>query len=1085
MKIISGKYFYRTIPFIGLLFIALQLNAQIGIVVKGKVTSSTGEPIPGVTVVEKNKDNRQVNGTISLLNGDYQIRISDKSNSLVFSFIGLVPAVKPINDQEIINVTLIEDVTELAGVVITASVVKPPVTSGGFLEIRQRDQTAAITSINMVNLESIPATSIDQILEGQVSGMLISMNSGDPGSGSSIQIRGATSLGLGSKPLIVVDDIPFKTNAVVDLNNPGGLSELVNISPSDIATIDVLKDAAATALYGSDGANGVIVIKTKRGDNIKPRVSLLLNTSFVYPQKPIPLLNGDQYKTMILEAYQNQYGTDVNLTTNPAIGKLFLEPTALDYENYNNNTYWPGEINMIHGYKENFSGSVTGGGEAARYLISLGYDNEAGPAIGTKFTRTSGRFNFDYKVSDKLSFTSDIAYNSNSKTNNYSNTNSISLIKAPVLPVFTQDIYGNPLSTFFFPGTSGFQGGTYNPVALIYKALSTNTGNRLDGSVTVRYNPFKGVQLRSVVSTTYEALVYDQFLPHSATGANFYRTNNIALNIDNSVNSGQVIPQNGFRLYSKNDLIYTKSFDKSTLQGLVTSIYQDNRTNAITLNGYQTPSEFLMMPYLTDNLNTISSAKSLARQYSLAGQLYYLWGDRYSISGSLRRDGDSAFGKNNRYGRFPSVSGFWRPSSEPFLKDRFLWLDQFKIRGSWGITGRPPEGSSANAFTLSANAPFIDIQGINADNIELINLQWEKSTQSNLGIDFSVWKGRLNFTTDFSKTVTRNLIMDVPISPNSGFELIQKNFGSIRNNVFEGEISGQPINNNKWLMVLSFNVSSSSSKVLELPNNEPVVRDNILDNQKYMTMVNVGDPAGTIYGLKYLGVYANDADAFARDASGNFLLDFNGQKVPMRWNNLTGYVFTGGDANYADINHDGLINKGDVVAIGKAIPQYFGGFSFRLSYNRAWELFATFTYQYNFDIVNMAKMNTSNMYTNNNQSTAVMRRWRKQGDITDIPRALYGAGFNWVGSDRFTEDGSFLKCNTISLSYNMKKQMLDKIKFRGAKVVLSVNNAFILTKYSGVDPSVNTGSNDPFTYGQDLALTPNPITYTLGVSLNF
>jgi TonB-linked SusC/RagA family outer membrane protein len=1082
---ILRKYFCRGQLIFGLLLMALQLSAQQSIVVNGKVTDSSGLPLPGVTVVEKNKDNRQVNGVITGLNGDYQIKISDEKNSLSFSFIGMIPVVKPVNDQLVIDVMLKEAVQELAGVeVIATATAKPRVDGGGFLSIAQRDQTAAVASISMSTLDQIPVASIDQVLEGQVSGLLINMNSGDPGSGSSIQIRGATSLGLGSKPLIVVDDVPFKTNEIVDVNNPEGLSELVNISPSDIATIDILKDAAATALYGSDGANGVIVIKTKRGDNIKPRVNITSTTTVRYPQRPIPLLNGDQYKTMMLEAYQNQKGTDFDLTTSP-IGKLFLEPSALDYENYNNNTYWPDKINMIRGVGQNLTGSIIGGGEATKYNLSLGYLNETGPVLGTKFTRVTSRFNFDYKVSDKLTFLSDISYSSEKKTSTYSNVGSIALTKAPVLPVFTQDAFGNSLSTFFFPGTLGFQGGTYNPVSLIYNALTNNGANRLNGKVMVRYSPIKGLFFNSSISTEYEALTSDKFLPRSATGFDFYRENNILLKTLPTVNNASFIPLSSFQLYIKNDLTYTLKKDEHTLQALLTSIYQDNKTRSITLEGTNAPSEYLTSPYTTDIQNTISSSKSLSRKFSLAGQVYYLYNDRYSISGSVRRNGDSAFGRRNRYGIFPSVSGFWRPSSEAFMKDKYDWIEQLKFRGSWGISGRAPGYSAANAFTFSSNTSFIDIQGITSDNIELVNLRWEKTSQTNLGTDLAFLKGRISFTGDYSRSVTRDLYMSVPLSPSSGFESYYQNYGTIRGDVFEGALVVIPVRTKKWNFTASFNFSSVKSKILELPNNEPVIRDNVLDNGKFMTLINVGDATGTFYGLRYLGVYSRKEDAFAKDENGQFLLDLNGNKVPMRFNNLSGTIFTGGDANYDDINHDGLINKKDVVAIGNAIPKLFGGFLLRLKYDNAWELFANFTYQYNFDIINMAKMAASNMYTTNNQAVSVMRRWRKQGDVTDVPRALYGAGYNWVGSDRFIEDGSFLKCSTLSLAYNLKKPLLNKLKMNSAKLALTVYNAFIITNYSGVDPTVSAGSNDPFYIGRDNALTPSPITYTLGIWLNF
>ena len=1076
------KYLKQVILLFFFPLFSFHLAAQQNMVIFGKVTTASGEPLPGVTIVERNRDNRQVNGTLTGASGEYQIKISDRKNSLHFSFIGYQPVIKPIEDQKIVNISMKEDVLEIGTIEVKAR--KQIVDNSGFLAIPEQDRTAAVTTIQMSNLETIPATSVDQILEGQVSGLLINMNSGDPGSFSSIQIRGAVSLGLGSKPLIVVDEVPFKTNEVVDLNNPEGLSELINISPSDISSIDVLKDAAATALYGSDGANGVIVIKTKRGDQIKPRVNITSQTTLRYPQRPIPLLNGDQYKTMILEAYQNSQGSNIDLTTSP-IRNLFLEPTSIDYENYNNNTYWPDQINMIRGIGQNINGSIIGGGEVTKYNLSLGYNNETGPVIGTKFNRITSRFNFDFKVSDKLLFISDLSFSTDKRTSSYENVGSIAIQKSPVMPVLTQDLNGNSLSTFFFPGTQGFQGDVKNPVALIYNAMSQTRGNRLDGKIIIRFNPFKGVYLNSLASTSYDTYNGNRFLPHSATGTDFYRDNNIFLKITSQVNNGSLNTSKGLSMYLKNDVTYSYDKSKHNFQVLVSSVIQSNKSHSLALSGTNIPSEYLKNPYSSEVQSSVSSSRNLGRQASLLAQVYYKYNDRYAISGSMRGQGNSAFGKRNRYGAFPSLSGFWRPSSETFLKENVLWIDQFKIRGSWGITGRAPASSAANAFTFSANAPFIDIQGVTPDNIELVNLRWEKTTSANLGTDLSIWKGRLSFTGDYSQNITRDLITDVPVSFSSGFEQIQQNFGSVRGNVFEGSVTGQPLRNEKWDLTASFNISSMNTKIIELPNNEPIIRDNVLDNGKFMTLVNVGDRTGTFYGLKFKGVYSRDEDAFARDGNGNFLLDFAGKEVPVRWNNQDGYKFTGGDAIYEDINHDGLINKQDVVKIGNAVPRFFGGFMFRGKYNKTWELFANFTYQYDFDIANMAKMTASNMYTNNNQSVAVLRRWRKQGDVTDIPRALYGAGYNWVGSDRFVEDGSYIKCSTITLSYNFNKPVLDKLKIRTAKIALSVYNAFILTHYSGVDPSISSASNDIFYFGRDGAMTPTPITYTLGIWLNF
>ena len=286
-------------------------------------------------------------------------------------------------------------------------------------------------------------------------------------------------------------------------------------------------------------------------------------------------------------------------------------------------------------------------------------------------------------------------------------------------------------------------------------------------------------------------------------------------------------------------------------------------------------------------------------------------------------------------------------------------------------------------------------------------------------------------------------------------------------------------------MIGSINISNSYSKVTSLPNDQPVIRDSRLDNGRFLTMVNVGDRIGTFYGLRYLGVYSTDADAYVMDANGNMVTDFNGDPFPIRWNNQEGLIFTGGDAHYDDLNNDGIINSQDVVAIGNSNPDFYGGFMFRLTYNNAWDLLTTFNYQYGFDIVNVAKMTSTNMYTDDNQTQAVMRRWRKQGDVTDIPRALYGAGHNWAGSDRYVEDGSYIKFNSLTLSYNFQRAMLDRLNMRSTRLSFTIQNVYIMTNYSGVDPSVGANRNDMFTFGQDNAYTPNPITYTFSMVLNF
>lgn len=1091
---IIKKHLGLAITIMGLLFITLQVSAQ-NTVVTGKVTEKNGQPIPGVSVSERNRDNRSVNGTVSDGNGNFQIKIVDTNDSLHFSQIGSITVKRAIGNQKVINVTLLDDSRMLEAVVVKAGA--PRLNSGGFLEVTEANRTDARTSINMKDLEDIPATTIDQILEGKASGLLISMNSGNPGSGSSIQIRGGSSIGLGSKPLVVVDNVPFKSQATVDLSNPNALSELTSISPSDIATIDILKDAAATALYGSDGANGVILITTKRGSNSKPMISLTSRLTLKTPQQALPLLNGDEYKTMILEGYQNRYGTGTDLT-NSAIGKLFLEPSSLDYENYNNNIYWPGAVTMSQSLAQNYDAGIRGGGESAAYNVSLNYIDEAGPLKGTSYKRVSGRFNFDYRLSNKLKFTSDIALADINRNNYYDNNDNTAFItKAPILPVYTQDLYGNSLSTYFMTQSGGFQSEVRNPIALIDQAQYKENSQRLDAKITVQYNPFKGFQFNNLFSTTNESFEVNKFLPHSATGVDYYRQNNVYLRLNNQYNLTSSVPKRAVSVFYQNTMTYRFNLpQKYKLSAGMFTTVETTGTSEIKLEGTNTPSEYLSDPYSTEILNTISSERKLQHKIKNIGQLTFTYDEVFGASGVLTREGNSVFGENNRWGLFPAFSGYFTPSNLSFIKkNTSKWLDFFKFRGSWGVTGRGPNPFDANSYvptasTFSANAPFVDIQGVTPDNIQLMDLRWERNEILNGGFDMAMFKGKLTFTGDLSRSTTRDLILNnTPIASSSGFELITSNFGTLRNDELNLAIGVAPIKTKTWTVSSSFNITTSQSRVLELPNNQPIIKPNTtLDNGSYLSLLNVGDPIGTFYGLKYLGVYSRDEDAFSKDAQGNFLTDFNGLRIPMRWNNQAGEVFTGGDAKYADMNNDGVINKLDVVALGNSTPRFYGGMTFKVDY-KTLSLFATFAYQSDFDIINRAQLETSKMYNANNQSTAVMRRWRKQGDgvgdETDVPRALFGAGHNFVGSDRYVEDGSFIAFRSLSLGYGLPKKVINTLNLKSARLTLAINNLATFTKYTGVDPSISANRNDPFSMGEDKGLTPSPIQYTLGINVNF
>jgi len=1049
----------------------VQLSYAQTFIVKGQVKDAKGLPLPGATVIERDANNRTISGVSTDVNGNYQLRASKPTAVLIVSFIGCKSQEVKVNSRNLINVTLQDNEHSLKEVEVVA---KSTVVSNGFLNVDKRNLAAATTTIKMKELEAIPAASIEEVLDGRVSGLMVSMNSGDPGAGAMIQLRGSGSLGLNTKPLIVVDGIPWTSNipAESDLTSSEGISNLLNIPPSDIATIDILKDAAATAVYGSEGANGVIAITTKRGDNMRPSVTLTSKFSYTRAPGQLPLLNGTQYKTMILEAYQNRYLME------KTPDDLFLEPDNINYENYNNNTDWLKAVTRS-GLQSDNNLSIRGGGNSTAYSVSLGYLSETGTTIGTAFQRASGRLAFDYKVSTKLKFTSDVSFTNSLKKENTSALIADANIIAPVKPIYAQDRFGNNTYNYFLNPT-GFQGGINNPVATAYLANAQSKSDLMNSSVQMQLRPNEKWNILSVLSLQYENAESDKFLPQSATGKEYTRTN-----IASGVNTATSIPKYGLTLYQKNWLTYnlTKKDHTFTIGG--GTIVKENRARSLTLVTDNTASEFILSPYSSYTFSSMKSTSSISRSVSLTSQMLYIFKDKYSVQAIYRRDGSSAFGGKNRFGNFPSLSGFWRFGAEK-LTGKAKWIDnESKIRFSWGLTGRAPAVSASNYATYSSTTNYGELAGVKPDNFELTTLRWETTEQRNLGLDLSLFKNRFNATVEAYDNITNDLLWARPVATNSGFESAYQNFGELQNRGIELEMTGVVVKNKKWRVAANFNIYKNQSKILSLPSGNEISKQNDINNGAIIQKIRVGDELGAFYGLRYKGVFARDEDAFVKNPDGSFVTDLTGQKIPIRFNNETGYIFQGGDAIYEDINKDGVINMQDVVKIGDSRPKLAGGFGLNATY-KEFTFSTLFSFRYGNQIFNATRMKTTSMYNDNNQTTAVMSRWRKQGDETDMPRALYGAGFNWIGSDRYVEDGSFLRLSIVSLSYKMANKTVNKLGLKSLSFTLSGSNLFLWTKYSGVDPEVGTGSNtDPFAVGQDNSVTPRARYYTFSTVVSF
>ncbi|RYE37103.1 MAG: SusC/RagA family TonB-linked outer membrane protein [Sphingobacteriaceae bacterium] len=1091
------KRFTYIFCFVLMLFLSVQIaEAQNGtdrILIKGKITDSRDKlSIIGASVVEQDNDKRTINGVATDLDGNFAIRVQSTKNKLSVSYIGYKTKIFDINDRRTFNVSIESNSNALNEVSIVSS---KAVSNGSGLNIEKRNQTTAIATISGKELEELQSSSIDQALQGRLPGVDITANSGDPGAGMSIRIRGTSTINGATNPLVVVDGIPYETTIPQDFNfataDEQGYASLLSIAPSDILTISVLKDAAATAVWGSRAANGVLIITTKRGAVGAPSVTYTFKGSLSKQPSAVPLLTGNQYSQLIPEEVQNVAGTPLN-TLNTR--EFRYDPNdSYYYYNYSNNTDWLKAITQT-GFVNNHNVSISGGGEKARYFASLGYDDERGTTVGTGLNRINARFNLDYIVSDKLTFRADVAYSHSLTKSSYSpnplrsdlTIRNIAFNKMPNMSIYEYDEYGNQTPNYFSPAQNiqGQYPGTYNPVAMANTASNTNTTDRVTPHFNLQYRILPEL-LTATADVQFDVnnSLIATFLPQIATGRPITETVvNRAYNYDFDV----------FNVQSKINFIATpKLGDKQSFQGLLSLQTYDNKilnqsqlTSNTATDLIQNPSA----PSRTQN-QELGIASGLAQTRTVAALLSAQYGllDRYLVNVGLRGDGNSRFGPGNRYGLFPSVSTRWRVSGEPFMK-RFKLIDDFSFRASYGQSGNAPtrDYSFYNLYN-NFNWTYLGQSGIYSSNIQLDNLRFEKTTGTNLGLNLIMFKSRFNLDVEVYRNRTTNLLFNALQIPSfNGYGTISQNGGTLDNQGYEIGLNFTPLRTKKWTIDVAFNMAHNENVIRSISQFVSVTTGNTTVNGQYLATLQPNNPLGSVYGYRYLGVYKDASQTIATDASGKQIIGPTGQPVQMRFNYpQTDYLFQAGDAKYDDINHDGVIDYRDVIYLGNGNPKITGGFGPTISYQGKWRLNAFFSYRYGFDLVNNTMITTTNMYDYNNQSTAVLRRWRQPGDETDIPRALYRSGYNWLGSSRYVQDGSFIKLTSLTLRYTLDQSFTKKLNIKSASIYATGQNLYTWTRYLGQDPEVSPRSSDIYRQSIDNSTTPASKIYTLGLTTTF
>jgi len=1103
--------------------------------ISGTVNAPDG-PVMMCNVVEIDQNNRNVSYAQTDFNGNFSMTIKNTKNKLKVSYVGYRTATVPIGTKTKFVINL-QDETTLKEVVVTK---QKKFRHGGLL-IPEKEVSVASQTFNMSEVEGLAITSADEALQGQIAGLDIVANSGNLGAGTSMRLRGVTSINGSAEPLIVVDGNIFDNpdeNFDFQNANEETYASLLSVNPSDIEDIQVLKDAAATAIWGSRGANGVISIRTKRGARGAARVDYSLRVQASWQPKGYNLLNGDDYTMMLKEMY---YNPAQSATATANINEINYNKSWAEFENWNNNTDWVGEVTKT-GISQYHYLTITGGGEKANFRVSAGYDHQNGTIIKQRLDRFSTKLTLDYFVSDRITFKTSFPLTYTANHRNYDdNILGRAQKVSPNMSVYRQDANGNDTGEFYImlpegasdaagssvAGTSSRQLGSIrslgNPVAIANLAWRDEKTYRISPEFSIDYYLLGKDDEHTQLN--YTGMVYldifsknePKYWPGSLSTKGW---------TDGDYNRSQVYDYNSLAFTTRHTLVFNPHFNNKDFYATMLGRWEmtTGNNNSQTVVSYNNPNGVLS-PTVDTYLDNMSTGNGQWRSMSMTYSGHFSYKQRYMFDFSIRADGTTKFGDSKKWGWFPGVSARWNISDEPFMKWSRSVLSMLSFRPSWGIVGRQP-GSEYLQYAKYNSSGVYGSLGNTAsvtylEALQLNRLKWERTTQYNIGGDFGFLNDIVTGDFNYYFKRTKDLLMGgVRIPSTSGYSsLAWANVGEMTNKGWELNIQANKfLKVGKFSMSANFNISQNFNEITDMDESVLESINSTWDSSKrgqFLNRIQIGNPLGSIYGLRYKGVYqysyeylinmknregwtgeqlrdyinnqflANGKTApIAIDDQGHVMMDSKGMPIRQVYNFSDGnstYKFQGGDAIYEDINHDGQINSLDIVYLGNSNPHINGGFGVSFFYGN-WTLKSSFSYRQGIKIVNSAKMGLEEMYNAYNQSSAVNWRWRKNGDVTEIPRAMYDTGYNWQGSDRYVEDASFVRMSYVQLAYSLPQKTLKSIGLRRLQFSLSGQNLLCWSKYSGTDPEHSPGS---WGIAYDSSQTPRSKSVTLNVQVGF
>lgn len=993
--------------------IEIATNAVQQIQIKGTVKDSDGMPIPGVNVNVKGT----TVGTTTDIDGNYVLAVPENAKILVFSYLGMQTTELAINGKKVINVTLKSDAAALDEVVVI-----------GYGTVRKSDVTGSLSSVSTEDMNKTQNVSIAQAIQGRAAGVTVSKGSGTPGSTPTVRIRGTGTVN-NADPLYVVDGVP--------------INDISSINMADAKSVEVLKDASATAIYGSRGANGVVLITTNGGSKNKTSISYKTYTGFQERIDNLDVLNATQWATLYNEGKSND---------GKPLDPKFLNPESLTSYNWKDQVYKTGVM-------QSHQLSASGGSDKSTYYVSFGYIDQKGIVEESSYKRTNFRVNNTYQLTSKVKFGHNIQY-STAKTvsvpeygqNPWFRSAFVGYLIDPVSPIFNAD------GTYGVPGYSS----ATNPAGSVKFGQTPQIKESFLGNVFVEADLLKGLTFKSNFGLQINNTKVDNFVPIFNVGPTY-----------NAVTSTYTLNRSENRvLILSNTLNYNKTFAKKHFfTALLGQEIQDLTGNNVNTQRNGIP-ESVSNPTLGSG--DISSSKndgdiSESKLLSFFGRLNYNYNDRYLLTGTYRIDGSSRFGANNRWAKFPSVAAAWNIHKENFF--HVEQISQLKFRLGWGETGNQniPNSATYSTLNIGTNYLFGNDEATSTGVAPLTpgnaDLKWETTITKNLGLDVGLLNNSLTITADYFIKNTSDMLLAAPVLLTGGYQNSPyTNAGNIENKGLEFTA-----NYRKVIKDFSFNVGGNISfiknKVTALAGQGSIIQSGPAQGFSNIGRTQVGQSLASFYGYEMLGIFQNQKEV---DESAIFA-----NTKP-------------GDVKYRDINEDGVIDDKDRTFIGSPFPKFTYGFNVDLNYKQ-FDFSAFFQGSQGNKIFN-ASLYYLESDLGTNLSTNMLNRWTGEGTSNSVPRATFdNNGINTQQSSRFVKDGSYLRLKNVQLGYTFPKIMVQKVALDQLRIYVAAQNLLTFTKYNGLDPEmgVDAALSSPLDMGIDRGRYPSTRTISLGLDINF